>query len=214
MNESHSLESSSQNKCRFGSGAWYSLGAAGAYGILFCLTLVLPRSQNINLCCCRKNANEIDDQEKQGEEDHDETSEDDLIEENESGIDVYSKDSGTWTLEEQVTYDPPSSPPISPTSALTLATFDDEVEESPSVLLAASPATLPTTLPATTRGKQGQEGEKEQGFMDMLCGDPLQVATSFSMYGEGVRNNLHTLALHKEYEKVTAVKERETEETA
>ena len=171
-----------------------------------------------------KNDNEIDDQEKQAEGDRDDTSDDEeLIEdfiEDESGIDVYSKNSEVWTVEEQVTYrdDPPScqSPPISPTSALTIpsATFsnDDEDKYSPATP-SVTPETSPSTLP-TASGKQGQQGGKEQGFLEMLCGDPLQVANSFSLYGEGVQNNLHTLALHQEQEKLTVVKEKETEQTA
>lgn len=210
MNESHSLEASSQNKCRFGSGAWYSLGAAGAYGILFLLTLVLPRENilNYNVCSWKKNDNDIDEQEQKGEEEQD-TSDDDFFEAG-SVIDVYSKDSEAWTVDEEVTYrdDPPTtrqSPPVSPTSALTIPSAilsEEEEVDAPIIpsqdlgmsrvssilqLLSIPTATAPTTHKAQEVTSNGHD------IMDMWCGDPLQVAASFSTYGEGVQTNLQAL---------------------
>jgi hypothetical protein len=197
---------------------------------LFILSLIMPRSQNINFFfCCQKTDKEKDDQdadqEKRSENDRD-TSDEDRDEdrfEDESAIDVYSKDSGAWTVEEELTYrdDQPISPPISPTSALTIpsAMFSDEDDEdnAPAAslprmgsILRPSSHFTPTSPTASTTVAQTEETEeKGTDIMDMLCGDPLQAATSFSLnYGEGVQTNLD--AMNKE----AAAKQMEHEGTA
>jgi hypothetical protein len=206
------LEASSQNKCRFGSGAWYSLAAAGAYGILLCLSLTLPRPGvlSCSVCFCwKKNDEESEEQDDEEKKEEEQDTSDEEHFEDESVVDVYSKDQDVWMVEEELTYreDPPSaqlSPPVSPTSELTTRSTlmsDDEEEDTPAkpAYTPAKPAKVGDSIlrafsrPTKSNASEQAEQQQATGIMDMWCGDPLEVATSFSQYQDGVQTNIQSL---------------------
>jgi hypothetical protein len=207
---------------------------------LFCLSLVLPKPSvlDLNLCFCWKKNDIVDEYEEDVKEEkevqHDTSDEEQF--EDESVIDVFSKDSDSepWTVEEEVTVrgprsdrelkTAPSPPNISPTSALTTpsAVFSEEEEEdspidpppttsSPRVRSILDSSPPPPTSPTAT-AEQGQEcTSNEQGtdILDMWCGDPLQVDSFLN--GQGVKKNLQALS---EAVTPTVVQDEKTEETA
>ena len=99
-----SFEATSQNKCAFQTGAWYSLGSAGAYSLTLLLLLTMPRPVALNAYWCSRSKQDHQNNENTGKRSDDnlDTSDEEQYMDESVG-DKSGENTSQWEIEEEIT---------------------------------------------------------------------------------------------------------------